>query len=49
MKSLSRRSLTMAAGVLLTWGIVCALEVPPLRGRINDFAGSDQPFGEPAV
>jgi uncharacterized protein len=39
MKSLLRRSLTMAAGVLFTWGIVCALDVPPLRGRINDLAG----------
>ena len=33
------RPLAIAASVVLAWGIVYALDVPPLRGRVNDLAG----------
>jgi uncharacterized membrane protein YgcG len=39
MSSRLNRPLAIAASVVLAWGIVHALDVPPLRGRLNDLAG----------
>ena len=39
MSSRLNRPLATAASVVLAWGIVYALDVPPLRGRVNDLAG----------
>jgi uncharacterized protein len=39
MSSRLNRPLAIAASVVLAWGIVYALDVPSLRGRVNDLAG----------
>jgi uncharacterized protein len=40
MSSRLNRPLAIAASVVLAWGIIVyALDVPPLRGRVNDLAG----------